>query len=288
MGNEGNGAAGGDTVGPGEYRIISVTSNKSVSPGPSGLCLRDTRIDDQQKFTITPIEKGDAIIHEIECSGGTVWNVAGGSREPGGVIINYTSTGGDNERFVFRHRDGKYAIQCVESLLCISVRGHPNDGALIIQSKKEDKELFYVQEWLDLIRKEQEKARAAAKQALLDKLSAQQQQIQQQLKDQNRRDQRRDQRQHRQKALQRADQKRADAEYQALQSETGVLVKARDSTLYRSSKALEKNRKKERHHWEDAGPTDSREQPKQNAEQKEDGEVLAEPRPRTSIDCLMR
>ena len=256
-----------------------------MSPGPDGLCLRDTRIHDWQKFTITPLEKGDAIIHEIQCVGGTVWNVSGGSREPRGIIINYTNTrtaAYDNERFVFRHRDdGKYAIQCVESLFCVSVREHPNDGALIMQSKEEDKDLFYVQEWLDLIRKEQEKARAAAKQAALDKLSAQQQQIQQQLKDQNRRDQR----QQRQKALQRADQKRANAEYQALQSETGVLVKARDSTHYRSSKALEKNRKKERHHWEDAGPTDSREQPKQNAAARSSP---TKPRPRTSIHCLMR
>ena len=113
-----------------------------------------------------------------------------------------------------------------------------------------------------------------------DKLSQKQQQIQQQF--------RRDQRQQRQQALQRADQKRADAEYQALQSETGVLVKARGSTFYRSSQALEKNCEKERHHWEDAGPTDSSEQPKQNAaEQKEDGEVLADQATTEDVDTLL-
>ena len=65
-------------------------------------------------------------------------------------------------------------------------------------------------------------------------------------------------------------------------------MKARDSTFYRSSQALEKNREKERHHWEDAGPTDSREQPKQNAaEQKEDGEVLADQAATEDVDALL-
>ena len=117
MGN--NPAAEGVKVEFGEYRIIHATTNKSVSlGGPSGYCLRDTRIDDAQKFTITPFDKGEElIVHKIQDNNGTVWNVAGGRLDPGEVIINYISTGGDNERFVFRHHDGKYFIQCVQSFL---------------------------------------------------------------------------------------------------------------------------------------------------------------------------
>jgi len=75
----------------------------------------------------------------VTCShSGLVWDIEGGSIEPGARLIQYCKHGGPNQQFVFEHAaENAFFIRCVQSGLYLDVAGGSTDnGVSIIQWPK--------------------------------------------------------------------------------------------------------------------------------------------------------